>query len=491
MTPNEESEGRTGTNAPPEEMEYPKESYAWYVVGILMVVYIFSFIDRQILALLVGPIRTDLQISDTQMSLLMGFSFALFYTIFGIPLGRLADSKSRRTIIAIGLGVWSLMSAGCGVAKNYTQLLIMRIGVGIGEATLSPSAYSLITDYFRPKRLATAISVYGAGIYIGSGMAFLLGGAVVGFASGQDVYQFPVIGDVRPWQLVFFAIGIPGLLFTVMLYTIREPIRRGIAGSKVAGSIPMGEVVSYIVANWKTFICHTVGFSMLSFIGYGSASWVPSFYIRNHDWDPGRTGMLYGIAVMLFGTAGIIFGGQLADRLADKGYKDAKMRTGLIAAVAHIPFGILFVIVPNPWVAYIIMMPASFLLAMPFGVAPAAIQEMMPNQMRGQASAIYLFVVNLIGLGLGPTGVALCTEYLFNPDTSFGPTAIKAITPFMNLAGRTVDDNMVWAALLVTSTLAGVIASVLLYLGLGNFRKSIKHRDDWHEAAAKAPVVPE
>lgn len=491
MTSNEESQSHSASDVQAAANGYPKESYAWYVVGILMVVYIFSFIDRQILALLVGPIRTDLEISDTEMSLLMGFSFALFYTIFGIPLGRLADSKSRRTIIAIGLGVWSLMSAGCGVAKNYAQLLVMRVGVGIGEATLSPSAYSLITDYFRPKRLATAISVYGAGIYIGSGMAFLLGGAVVGFASGQDVYSFAVLGDVRPWQLVFFAIGLPGLLFTVMMYTVREPVRRGLAGSKVDGSIPLADVFTYVMDNWRTFICHTVGFSMLSFIGYGSASWVPSFYIRNHGWDPARTGMLYGIVVMIFGTAGIIFGGQLADRLAEKGYKDAKMRTGLIAAVCHIPIGIAFVIVPNPWVAYILMMPASFLLAMPFGVAPAAIQEMMPNQMRGQASAIYLFVVNLIGLGAGPTGVALCTEYLFNPKTSIGPAAIRAITPFMKIAGRTEDDNMVWAALLVTSLLAGIIGATLLYLGLSSFRKSITHRDDWHAAAAQAPVIPE
>lgn len=443
-----------------KQTPYPSEGVAWYVVFILMIVYVFSFIDRQILALLVGPIRADLGISDTQMSLLMGFSFALFYTFFGIPLGRLADSKSRRTIIAIGLGVWSIMSAGCGIAKTYAQLLVMRVGVGVGEASLSPSAYSLITDYFRPTRMALALSVYGAGIYIGSGLAFLLGGMVVEFASGQDMYTFAVIGDVRPWQLVFFAIGAPGLLFTVVLFTIKEPVRRGVlkATQGQGSGVPLAEVIDYIRANWKTFFCHSVGFALLSFIGYGAAAWIPEFYVRTYEWTRGEIGVRYGTAVIIFGTAGIIFGGRFAGWLSSKGYTDSKMRTGLIAAMVHLPFGILFPLMPTGWGAFAVMLPASFFLAMPFGVAPAAIQEMMPNQMRGQASAIYLFIVNLIGLGLGPTGVALLTDYVFK------------------------DDYMLRYSLAIASTAAGLSSIVLLSLGLKHFRNSIAHRDDWHAA---------
>lgn len=443
------------------EEPYPPEGYAWYVVVILMIVYIFSFIDRQILALMVGPIRADLNISDTQMSLLMGFSFAVFYTFFGIPLGRLADSRSRRGIIAAGLVVWSAMSAGCGIAKNFTHLLLFRMGVGVGEASLSPSAYSLITDYFRPNRLALAISVYGAGIYIGSGMAFLLGGQVVGFATGQADYQFPILGTVRPWQLVFFAIGIPGALFAVMLSTVKEPARRGIAKAHAATSIPLAEAWNYIKNNRTTFLCHTIGFSLLAFIGYGSSSWVPEFYIRTYGWDARFTGTMYGSAVMIFGTAGILFGGYLGGRLAAKGHVDAKMRAGLIAAVAHIPFGFLFPLMPNGYMAYAIMLPAAFTLAMPFGVAPAAIQEMMPNRMRGQAAAIYLFVVNLIGLGLGPTAVAVCTDYVFG------------------------DDDMVWASLLIVSTVAGLVATALLWAGLNPFKRSIEYRDAWQAGTLK------
>jgi MFS family permease len=204
------------------------------VVGVLTFVYIFSFIDRQILNLLVRPIRRDLGISDFQMSLLMGFSFALFYTLFGIPLGRLADSRSRRTIIAVGFTVWSLMTAGCGLARNFVQMLLLRVGVGVGEAALSPAAYSIITDYFPPKRRATAISVYSMGIYIGSGIAFIVGGLVAGLAAAQETWNVPLVGATRPWQVVFFIVGIPGVFLALLMYTVREPARRGIKTVKTA-----------------------------------------------------------------------------------------------------------------------------------------------------------------------------------------------------------------------------------------------------------------
>jgi MFS family permease len=251
-------------------------TYAWYVVGVLTFVYVFSFIDRQILNLLVRPIRRDLGISDTQMSLLMGLSFAVFYTFFGIPLGRLADSKSRRTIIAIGFAFWSLFTAGCGLARNFTQMLLLRMGVGVGEAALSPSAFSIISDYFPPKRRATAISVYSMGIYIGSGLAFIIGGTVAGFASQQEIWQLPLIGDTRPWQVVFFIVGLPGVFLSLLMYTVREPARRGMRvisnaeGKQVAAQVPMKEVFGYLWQNRWTFICHNVGFALLSFSSYGS-----------------------------------------------------------------------------------------------------------------------------------------------------------------------------------------------------------------------------
>jgi MFS family permease len=185
--------------------------YAWYVVGVLTLLYAFSFIDRQIFSLLVGPLRRDLHIGDAKMSLLIGFSFALFYTFFGIPLGRLADIYSRRLIIATGLVLWSGFTASCGLAQTFETMLLLRMGVGVGEAALSPAAYSLITDYFPREQLATALSVYSMGIYIGSGLAYLLGGLVVAYASTQAMWIIPLLGAVHPWQIIFLSIGLPGI----------------------------------------------------------------------------------------------------------------------------------------------------------------------------------------------------------------------------------------------------------------------------------------
>ena len=247
---------------------YPRPARAWYVLGLLTLVYVFSFLDRTILGLLVGPIRRDLHITDTQVSLLMGFSFAVFYTFFGLPLGRMADSRSRRQLIAGGIATWSLFSAGCGLARSFGQMLLLRIGVGVGEAVLSPSAYSLLTDYFPPRRRATALSIYGMGIYIGSGAASVLGGFVTGWATGRVSWTVPLMGDVRSWQIVFFAVGLPGVLLALFMYTFAEPVRRG--GRTEAKSVPFREVIAYVKDNRRTFLCHNLGIAFLSLAAYGA-----------------------------------------------------------------------------------------------------------------------------------------------------------------------------------------------------------------------------
>ena len=430
--------------------------YAWYVVAVLMVAYVFSFIDRQILNLLVGPIRSDLNISDTQMSLLMGFSFALFYTLCGIPLGRLADSKRRVTIIAVGIFFWSLMTAACGTARHYWQFFLYRMGVGVGEATLSPSAYSLIADYFPKEVRATAISVYSMGIYLGSGLAFLLGGLVIKFAAGQGEVVLPVIGATRPWQLIFFILGIAGILFTFAMLTVREPLRQGLVGS--SAGVPFKTVLAYIKQNRRAVLCHNVGFALMAFTAYGAAAWVPTFFIRVHGWTAAEVGIAYGTIIMIFGTFGIVAGGRLSDWLAKRGYADANMRVGLLAAVCGVPSGIAFPLVADANLAMAMVAISSVFLSMPFGVAPAAIQEMMPNDMRGQASALYLFMVNLVGLGIGPTAVALATDRIFHNDAAVG------------------------YSLLLVGTVAQFAAMLLLWAGLAPYRRSLENLQLWLQA---------
>ncbi len=431
---------------------YPSSARAWVTVVILMVAYVLSFVDRQILNLLVEPIRRDLAINDTQMSLLMGLSFALFYTVCGIPLGRVADTRSRRGLIAVGILFWSAATAACGMAKMYWQFLLCRIGVGVGEAALSPAAYSLIADSFPAERRATAISVYSMGVYLGSGLAFLVGGLVIQFASAQGDVTLPLLGEVRPWQLIFLILGVAGVFFTLLMLAIKEPVRRGV-GAGVA--VPLSEVGRYIRANRRTVLLHNFGFAGLAFAGYGSAAWIPTFYIRTYGWDAGQVGIVYGSIVAVFGCLGIVFGGRLADWMAKRGRSDANMRVGLFSALGALPMVVLFPLMDTAFWASVLMAPTVFFLSMPFGVAPAAIQEIMPNSMRGQASAIYLFVITLIGLGIGPTAVALVTDFVF------------------------ADDAALRYSLLIVTTLAVLMSIILLAKSLKPYRESVTRLQQW------------
>ncbi len=430
------------------EQPYPAARYAWYVVGVLTLVYVFSFIDRQILNLLVAPIRRDLGISDTQMSLLMGFSFAVFYTFFGVIVGRLADAGSRRMLIAVGFVLWSLMTAACGLANSFSTLLLFRVGVGVGEATLGPAAYSLISDYFPPQKRATAMSVYSMGIYIGSGIAFLLGGLIVQFASQQDIWHVPVLGGVHPWQFIFFVVGLPGIGLAALMLTVREPVRRGLKAAD-GGAVSMRETYDYLAANKTTIFTHNFGIALLTVATYGTASWMPTFFVRNHGWTAGHIGIALGIVVLVFGTLGVALGGKIADYLAERGMQDANMRVAFYAVVSAIPFVIAYPLFSDANFALALYVPVAFLTSVPIGVAVAALQQIMPNRMRGQATALYFFIINLLGLGLGPTLIALMTDYVFK------------------------NDNAVYLSLSIICGATLVLSAILLFAGLKPYRRSL------------------
>lgn len=444
-----------------DDEEYPDVRYAWYVVAVLTLAYVVSFIDRQILGLLVGPIQRDLDIGEKQISLLMGATFAVFYTLFGIPLGRLADTRSRRTIIATGIAFWSMMTAGCGLARTFWQLALLRVGVGVGEATLSPSAYSLIADYFRPERRSTAMSVYSMGIFIGSGLAFILGGIVVEFSAAQESFVLPVIGTVRSWQLVFLVVGLPGLAAALLMFTIQEPVRKGArritADSSPLPTATMSEVWAYLRDNRGTFLCLNLGVAMVTLNTYGTSSWVPSMFIRRYGWTAGETGWVFGMIVGVAGTLGIVSGGRLADWLSERGHRDATVRLSGLAALAWLPFGVAYPLMPNATWSAVLVAPAIFFSSVPFGIAPAAIQRMMPNTMRAQATAVYLFVINLIGMGLGPTVVAALTEDFFQ------------------------DKQAVHYSLAIVGGVSQTIAGILLLAGLKRYRRSLDYFKEWND----------
>jgi len=403
-----------------EEEVYPKPSYAWFVVGVLMLAYISSFVDRQILSFLVDDIKRDLGVTDVQVSLLMGLSFAIFYTVLGLPIGRMADNRSRRNIIMVGVLIWSLMTAVCGIAKNYTQLFLARVGVGVGEAALSPAAYSMITDYFPPKRLAFALSVYSMGIYIGSGMAFLLGGTISEWASKQQNWELPLLGTIYPWQVVFLIIGLPGLLITLLMFFVKEPERKGISAAKVGQDLPIKEAKVYFFKNWKMVIFHNFGFGLQTIATYGSAYWIPAFLTRTVGWGRGDAGFIYGWIVIIFATSGILLGGRMADYLVNKGNLFGRQTVmiwgmfGLMLASICIPF-----LTKSVWLIPFLIM-ASFSGSFGVGTATAIVQSSYPSKLRSLASAVFLLMVNLLGMATGPTLVAMCTQYFFKDVTMVG-----------------------------------------------------------------------
>ena len=394
--------------------------YAWYVVFVLMLAQVFSFIDRMIMGLLVGPIRSTFQISDTQYSLLAGFAFALFYGIMGLPLARIADSKSRRALIGFGIAAWSVMTAACGLAKGFWTLFIARVGVGVGEATLSPAAYSIITDYFPKRVLATALSIFTVGVTVGSGLAYMIGGKVVGYVESLGELSLPFVGVVHGWQFVFFLVGLPGLLIALLMFTVREPVRKGLMKENTGKAIPISEVLAFFRANARALGSHVIGVVIYIIPVYGLNIWGPTYLIRTFDYSRADAGWSFGLVMLVGGTLGLLTGGRLADRFFALGHYDAYSKVILGSLVCMAPFAIALGFVSSPGVALVALFFGTFFSAFQGGIAAGTLQLMAPNEMRGQVAAVYFLSANLIGLGLGPTVVASFTDFVFKNDAAIG-----------------------------------------------------------------------
>jgi len=392
--------------------------YAWYVVGLLTLANISSFLDRQILSLLVGPMKRDMHLTDTEVSLLMGLSFALFYTVFGIVIGRFADRTNRRNIIMVGIMVWSFLTALCAGVKNYSQFFVARMGVGVGEAALSPSAYSMIADYFPKRKLALALSIFTMGIFLGSGLALAIGAGLVASLPTEGTVPVPLLGNIYHWQKLFLIIGLPGLLIAVLMITIREPQRKNklkIGGADV--ELKLGEAIRIVSKRATTYIGICVGTAFTAFVNYGCTAWIPTYFNRTFGWPVPKAGLSYGLILLTGSVAGLLWGGWYADRLIVKGVTNGRVRIGLIAAAAALTFSFIPLINDAEIVLALLIVP-SFFLASPMGASTSAVQELMPNQVRALASAIFLFLINIIGMGLGPSFVAVFTDYVFHDESA-------------------------------------------------------------------------
>jgi MFS family permease len=401
---------------------YPTSFAAWYSVAVLMLMYIFSFIDRTTISLIVEPMKRDLHISDTQVGMLQGLAFALLYTFLGLPIARLSDRYSRRGIIAAGVFIWSIMATLCGLARTAIQLFIARIGVGVGEAALSPAAYSIITDSFPRSKLGRAFGFYNIGITIGAGVAFLVGGIVVAAVSHAGAsYTLPLLGEVRAWQMVFIVTGAPGVVLPLLLLTFREPVRRGLlrhqagaAAPAVPLKPPLSEVLDYVWANRKFYGLHFVALALLSMCGYCVAAWLPTAIIRAYGVSYGQVGKVLGVSTALMNSTGMLLAGVLCDRLTRRGSKDAPIVVAAISGCGIAVFATLPTLMPTVTMVWVAIFISGLTFNAYNGVGPMAVNQVTPNQYRAQVSAVYLFVVNALGLGVGPTLVPLLNDHLFH-----------------------------------------------------------------------------
>ena len=410
---------------------------SWVIVSILILAAVLSFVDRQILSLLVSPIKADLGLNDIQIGLLQGFAFAMFYSIAAVPLGWLADRSSRKWIVSIGVAAWSLMTAACGLAQNFTQLFLARMGVGVGEATLSASGHSMIADLFDKDRLPLAMSLYGIGVSLGAGFAYIAGGMIVDMMAAAPAIH--LAGQtLSAWQSVFIIVGIPGLLVSVLIATIvREPKRRNVLEAK-HGKVTLHGFASQHKLLITQFI---LGIGFMTASGYANLAWLPSFFERTFGWSSTHAGMTIGLLLLFASLPGGVLSGYLASRWSRKGVVDVSMRFMGWITIAMAPIlAIAFLLPDATWVVVAMILPFAFGTAY-VGLGPAAAQAITPGQLRGRVAAFQLLLTSLIGMVAGPLIVGVLTEMVFK-DGSKISYALALTGPVLSLIGGVL---LLWA----------------------------------------------
>lgn len=394
---------------------WPKPSTAWYAVSVFALALMFAFLDRGIITLLVPPIKADLDLSDFEISLLLGFALVVFNAFVAVPASRFVDIWPRNIIISAGIAVWSAMTALCGFAQNFLQLFIFRMGIGVGEIVHGPATYSMMADYFPRERLPRAIAVLQLGFIGGLGISLVLGAFVIQMLLGIDNVAIPGTNFViRNWQLVFIIVGLPGLLVAALMTTVMEPPRRGqlIALQK---PMPLRTVLKYLFEHWRLYAPQFFGLAVAAIESSGTRAWQPVFFQRTFDWSAQKTGLVLGTALIIAAPFGLWFATWLTERFAST-RNDANLRVVAIAYTVGPVFSIAGPLMPDPWLA-VACASLAFMIGIG-GAVPqnAALQSVTPNEMRGQVTALYLFVFAVIGGGIGPTFIALFTDYVMRDE---------------------------------------------------------------------------
>lgn len=406
------------------EPPWPPARLAWLALAILALANILSYLDRIVINLLVEPIQRDLSLSDTQFGLLQGVAFGLFYTAMALPIGRLVDSRPRKAIIAIGVLIFSVFTLLTGLARNFIQMFLARVGVGAGEASVVPTAYSMISEMFPPEKLGRAMSVFTMTAFFGIGLAYVSGGMAIAAIAKWDAPG--ILGDIEPWRRVFLFVALPGLVIVPLLLLLREPTRRGQFDRR---GVPLREVAHHVRRQSRALVLLFAGFSMITMSGYASTVWTPALFIRTFGWSASDVGIVYGTIYLVLGPIGAMLGGYLCDRMTERGVTDAPLRVAAWGYIGTGLFGGLAPLAPTGEMAMALLAPAMLMSTMPFPMAGTAIQLVTPNQLRGQMSALYLLVINLVGLGLGPLVIGLFNDFFFT-----GPQGVRYSLALVNAA---------------------------------------------------------
>jgi len=356
--------------------------------------------------------------------------------------------------------IWCLMTAACGLSRNFVQLFLARVGVGVGEATLNPSALSMISDYFPRERRGRAISFYNMGVSLGAGTAMILGGWVIASVMEAPPFKVPFFGLLQPWQTVFLLVGLPGLLIAVLMATVKEPVRRGkirlrTETGEMTETLSIRQTIRWLTDRWRTFGSHFLGMSVVTVIGYGFFFWVPTMFMRTWDWSIPRISISYGIVNLVFGPLGVMAGGWLADRWYRSGTKDGHMRLCLIATLLMVPAATLVPLMPSAELAVVMLIPMTLGAATVTAAGVSALMMITPNQLRAQTTALYYFVINVIGLSVGGAVVGFVTDYVFGD-----PAAIRY-------------------TLSSVSAVAGCIAFGLLAYNLRLYKRAVVEAEEW------------
>ncbi|MBB5406333.1 MFS family permease [Paraburkholderia sp. HC6.4b] len=429
-------------------------AYSWYALFIMAVACALSYIDRQLLNLLVDPVRHSLQITDTQVSLVQGAAFVSAYLI-AVPIyGRLADTTNRRNVLVAGICAWSVFTALCGRAESYGELFAFRFFVGASEACIIPVCYSLIADYFSAQRMPRAVSLFHVAPLVGSGVSLVVGGLV--FALANNVRTLlPILNTLAVWQMAFVLIGLPGLLVAAVVFlTVREPTRSQATHPKAADRpYTVRETATFIWTRRGFYVRFYLSIGMFAIVILGLPAWLPTFLIRVHGAARATIGFQFGVVVIICATVGILIGPWISSAIFEKrGRSDALLRTAawsMIAAAiccAAVPF------TPDVTSTLAVTAAAVFFFSLPTGIMPTTIQLATPSRMRGTVGAFYTFSSQSIGFGLGPTSIALMTDKVFQ------------------------DPKMVGSSIAIVCPIASVIACWLLFSSLKHYRRLLEER---------------